>query len=85
MSLLSPPGAGAIAGLSNGRGWPRWSIVAPRLFPLSRAGLSGCSAMVCVGPPLVLQAGWIELGIGADLIARLGQEAAAGVAAEIVT
>src|SRR5690349_847838 len=32
---------------------PRWSLVNPLLVPLSIAGLSGWSAIVSVGPPLL--------------------------------
>ena len=59
MSVPSPPAAFGVPEKSTGRVKPRWSWVAsvtPPLEPLSITGLLGCSASVCVGPPLLPKA-----------------------------
>ena len=52
MSESSPVEGGGAESELTGRGKPRWSVVKPKLLPVSRAGLRFFSAWVLVNPPL---------------------------------
>src|ERR1044072_4923985 len=87
MSEPSPPAAFGTSAKLTGRVSPRWSVEAPKFFPLSRAGLLTARACVCVGPPLLASGAGAVAGVGdADLIVirAVGEPAAAARADEVV-